>query len=73
MATETHEISRDKSTGTVMVTILNDGISIQKADSIARGMFVCPVRVFETVTNKNEPGVTETVTIRNYRAIGWLS
>ena len=67
------EVSRDKETGTVEVSIINDAISYQRADALAQGMFVVPVRLESKASNRNDPDMTNVLEIRRYRAIGWLA
>lgn len=64
MTTLTHEIERDKTQGTVLVTIHNAGITTQRADKLAQGMFVCPVKLVTRVLDAE-------LHLREYRAIGW--
>jgi hypothetical protein len=68
-----YEVVRDKEVGTVVVTIVNDAISYQRADVLAQGMFVVPVRLESKASNRLDPDMTNVVDIRRYRAIGWLA
>lgn len=68
-----YEVSRDKDTGTVEVRIINDAISYQRADSLASGMFVVPVRLTSKASNRGDHNMTNVLEIRRYTAIGWLS
>lgn len=66
-----YDIVRDKEAGTVVVTIVNDGISYQRADSLAQGMFVVPVKLESKSTNRGDQNMTNVIEVRRYRAIGW--
>lgn len=67
-----YEIERDKEAGTVVVSIWNDGITYQRADSLAKGMFTVPVKLESKSTNRGDHNMTNTLEVRRYRAIGWL-
>lgn len=69
---EPYEVERDKTNGTVMVSIHNEGITTQRADLIARSMFVVPVRLFGKATNKGDQDATNQLDLRFYKAVGWL-
>ena len=60
-----HMVTRDKASGIVIVEIYDSGISTQKADSLARGMFVVPVKLVTVQKSENFER-------REYNAIGWL-
>ena len=66
-----YEVVRDKEAGTVEVTIINDAISYQRADSLAQGMFVVPVKLYSKATNRGDQNMTNTIEKRWYKAIGW--
>ncbi len=67
-----YTIERDKETGTVVVSIVNDAISYQRADSLAQGMFVVPVRLESKASNRGDHNMTNVLEVRRYKAIGWL-
>lgn len=66
-----YEVSRDKEAGTVTVTIINDAISYQRADALAQGMFVVPVRIYSKASNRRDHNMTNVLEIRRYFAVGW--
>lgn len=66
-----YEVSRDKEAGTVKVEIVNDAISYQRADSLAQGMFVVPVKLVSKSSNRGDHNMTNVIEIRHYKAIGW--
>jgi hypothetical protein len=66
-----YEVSRNKEAGTVKVTIVNDAISYQKADALAQGMFVVPVRLLSKLTNRGDHNMTNVLEIRHYLAVNW--
>jgi hypothetical protein len=66
-----YEIERNKEDGTVVVTIINDGISYQRADVLAQGMFVVPVKLESKASNRGDQNMTNVIEVRRYRAIGW--
>lgn len=70
---EPYEVERDKEHGTVMVSIWNDGITTQKADTIARSMFVVPVKLFGKATNRGDQNMDNLLDLRFYKAEGWLA
>jgi hypothetical protein len=66
-----YEVSRDKEAGTVTVEIINDAISYQKADSLASGMFVVPVRLMSKLSNRGDHNMTNVREVRHYLAVDW--
>lgn len=66
-----YEVSRDKEAGTVTVKIVNDAISYQRADSLAQGMFVVPVRLIGKASNRDDHNMTNVLEVRWYEAVGW--
>lgn len=66
-----YEIVRDKEHGTVTVSIINDAISYQKADSLASGMFVVPVKLESKASNRGDHNMTNVLEVRRYKAVGW--
>jgi len=66
-----YEVSRDKEAGTVEVSIINDAISYQRADALAQGMFVVPVRLESKASNRGDHNMTNVLEVRRYKAIGW--
>lgn len=67
-----YEVSRDKAKGTVEVTIINDAITYQRADSLAKGMFTVPVKLSSKASNRGDHNMTNTIEVRRYTAVGWL-
>lgn len=63
---EPFELWRDKETGSVTAVIRDGSVSRQKADSMARGMFVSPVRL----VGREVVGSVET---RRYMAQNYLT
>lgn len=66
-----YEVVRDKEAGTVKVTIVNDAISYQRADVLAQGMFVVPVRLGSKLSNRGDHNMTNVLEVRHYFAMGW--
>lgn len=66
-----YEVSRDKEAGTVTVVIINDAISYQRADSLAQGMFVVPVKLYSKASNRGDANMTNVTVVRHYKAVGW--